>query len=196
MWGDNLRIWFELFSGIVVYRITNDGPDNNEGWININEFEKRFIRESLIFADKPYDPSNKKQRNALIDAIIHNASLLCEVKLLERPRNITPPSLDYRVTKLGRKIDAFGYGISPGFRKKTVFFIIYLYFWVKKYWKFVTIGTLGWTFINSFKFYTAMFGWLRNDLFAIISAIGIGFLVWFSYFLKSAPKGIDETTLV
>jgi hypothetical protein len=178
MLGESLRNWFELFSGIAVYHINDKGSDDNEGWININEFEKRFIRERLVFAGKPYDPSDNKQRNQLLNAIIYYASLLCEVKLLERQHKINPTSLEYRVTKLGRKIDKLGYGTNPGLRKRLIFAAIYRFFWIKKYWKIVSFGALGWAIINAYKFYSAAFNWISNDLFAVISALGIALLLW------------------
>jgi hypothetical protein len=191
MWGKNLCNWFELFAGIVVYKMTDNGPDNNEGWINITEFEKCFTRGQLTFAGNPYDPSDAKQRSALLDAIIAKAGLLCTVKLLERRRNIVPPSLDYRVTTFGRKVDSWGYGSHPGLRKKTFFFAIELFFRLKKHQKLVTFGTAGWAMLNAYKFYATTFEWLSNDLFAVVSACGIILLIWVVHFVKLAFGGTE-----
>jgi hypothetical protein len=171
MWGDSLRAWFELFAGVTVHRVTSPGPDNDDGWINASVFEDRFTREGLLFGGRPYDPSDSKQKNALLDAIIANASALCHVGLLERRRNISPPSLDYRVTKLGRRLDSFGYGGSPGLRKRLVFLCIAAYFRLRKYWKLVAIGAGGWALLNALKFYSVAFEWANGNVFALVSAI-------------------------
>lgn len=142
MWGDNYRKWFDLFAGIVVYRATEDAPGNDEGWVNVNEYEKMFSSDRLTFNGRPYTPSDTKQRNKLLEAILNNAGALCAVKLLERRRRIAPPSLDYRVTKFGRRVDAWGYGDKPGIRKRLFFFGVEAFFRLKKHWRLVTIGAV------------------------------------------------------
>jgi len=185
MWGKGLRMWFELFAGIAVFQMTDKGADNKDGWINIKEYEDRFKREELNFGGKQYNPSDKKQRNDLLNAIINNASLLCTVKLLERRRNIIPPSLDYRVTKLGRRVDTWGYGDRPKIRKKLLFFFIEVVFRLKRYRKWITIAASCWTILNALKFFGAMFEGLRNDVFAVVSAIAIGVAFWWGQFFSS-----------
>jgi hypothetical protein len=185
MWGDSLRVWFELFAGVTVHRVTPTGPDNDDGWTNVSVFEDRFIRERLLFRGRPYDPSNGRQRNALLDAIIASASALCHVRLLERRRNISPPSLDYRVTNLGRRLDSFGYGRSPGLRKRLVFLCIAAYFRLRKYWKLVAIGAGGWAFLNALKFYSAAFEWVNGNVFALVSAIVTAVILAVLTFVRS-----------
>lgn len=184
MWGDGLRQWFELFAGIAVYLMTEHGPDDNSGWINVTEFEKRFASERLRFAGKQYDAADEAQRNALLEAILRNASTLCSIKLLERRRRISPPSLDYRVSKLGRKVDGWGYGERPGVRKRAVFFAIEAFFRLKKHRKFVVFGAAGWAVLNAFKFYSAALEWLRSDLFAVISALVVAVLLWVGFLFR------------
>lgn len=185
MWGDSIRAWFELFAGVAVYRVTPTGPEHDDGWINASAFEDRFARESLPFGGRPYDPSDNRQKNALLDALIGNASALCHVGLLERRRNISPPSLDYRVTKLGRRVDSFGSGRSPGVRKRLVFLSIAAYFQVRPYWKLMAIGAGGWTLLNALKFYSAAFEWASGNIFAWISAVVMAAIVAVLAFVKS-----------
>jgi hypothetical protein len=103
-----LRNWFELFAGMTVYR-PKDGTHVSDGWLNTKDVERRFSSENLRFGGRRYDASDTEQQNQLLDAIIHNAGLLCTLRLLERRHQLRPPSLDYRVTPLGRRIDAWGY---------------------------------------------------------------------------------------
>ncbi len=185
MWGESLRVWFELFAGVTVHRVTPTGSDNDGGWINASLFEDRFARERLLFEGRPYDPSDSRQKNALLDAIIPNASALCHVGLLERRRNISPPSLDYRVTRFGRRLDSFGYAGSSGLRKRLVFLCIAVYFRLRKYWKLVAIGAGGWTLLNALKFYSAAFDWVNGNVFASVSAIVTAVVLTVIAFIKS-----------
>lgn len=178
MWGDNYRKWFDLFAGIVVYRATEDAPGNDEGWVNVNEYEKMFSSDRLTFNGRPYTPSDTKQRNKLLEAILNNAGALCAVKLLERRRRIAPPSLDYRVTKFGRRVDAWGYGDKPGIRKRLFFFGVEAFFRLKKHWRLVTIGAACWGVINAIRFYGAALEWIRGDVFVAITALGVAVLIW------------------
>lgn len=178
MWGENLRYWFELFAGIAVFKVTANGPDNNDGWINISNYENRFCSDRITFNGRPYDPKDTKHRNELLDAIINNAGILCAVKLLERRRQIDPPSLDYRVTKIGRRIDAWGYGENAGFRKKALFFLIETYLRLQKHWKIITIGAAGWAIVNACKFYTTAFDYIRTDFFLSFTAVAVAFVIW------------------
>ncbi len=171
MLGDGLRNWFEIFTGIVVYRVEKSGPTNNDGWINVIEFEKRILRNKICFQGKIYDETDLKQKNALVDSLITYARVFCKFGLLECRRNMFPASLDYRVTKLGRRVDSWGYADKPGFRKRSLFFLVDLYYVVKKKWKIYTVLTLLWGVISSLKSYYAAFNWIRNDLFSFISAI-------------------------
>ena len=178
MWGDNFRHWFELFAGMVVYRPGGTGEHVSDGWLNVDDIENRFWREKLLIQGRPYDANDQSQRNQLFGAILNNAAALCAAKLLERRRQIMPPSLDYRVTAVGRRIDNWGYGDKPGLRKRVLFFVIEAAFRLRRYWKFVAIGAAGWAALNAFKFYFAALQWLSNDLFALLSAACVTALLW------------------
>ena len=178
MWGGTQIQWFELFAGIAIYRMTEAGPDNRDGWLNVTDIEKRFKLEQLKFNGSAYDSTNESQRNALLDTIITNASILCEVGVLERRRNISPPSLDYRVTKLGRRVDSWGHGTRPGIRKRIFFLAFNLYFRSKRLWKFVIFGAGAWALLNAIKFYTIALDWIRDDVFPAISAIVVIIVAW------------------
>jgi hypothetical protein len=181
MWGDGRRVWFELFAGMVVYRGGEPTTGENVGWLNVNDIEGRFRREQLTFQGRKYEPTDKQQKNALLEAIISQASALCYVRLLERRRQMDPPSLDYRVTRLGRRIDNWGYGDGAGFRKRAVFFLIEAFFRLKSYWKVIAIGAAGWALLNAFKFYGAVWSWAANDAFATVSAIVVAVVVWLGH---------------
>jgi hypothetical protein len=177
MWGDNLRLWFDLFAGMVVYRGGQQQSPEEASWLNVKDIEGRFKRENLTFHGSKYNPSNLAQRNALLDAIISNASALCYVKLLERRRQIYPPSLDYRVSKLGRIVDRWRHRTTPGIRKRIFFFAVELFFRLKRYWKVIAIGATGWTILNAVKFYSAAWAWVSNDIFAAISAAVVAAII-------------------
>jgi hypothetical protein len=175
MWGDNIRTWFELFSGMTVHRV---GGPLSEGWLNVDDIEGRFRREGITFNGSKYDSSNGEQKNALEGAIIGNAGSLCYVRLLERRRQLNPPSLDYRVTRLGRTVDGWGYGDKPGARKRLFFLLIEILLRLLKYKWIVAFGAAGWATLNAIRFYGAAWEWLSHDIFAIVSAIVIGLLLW------------------
>jgi hypothetical protein len=181
MWGDGLRLWFELFAGMVVYRGGEPATGESVGWLNVNDIEGRFKSEKLTFQGRKYDPTDTQQKNALLEAIINKASVLCYVRLLERRRQLHPPSLDYRVTRLGRRIGNWGYGHRPGVRKRAVFFAIEAFFRLKRYWKVIAIGAAGWALLNAFKFYGAVWSWVANDAFAAVSAIVVAASVWLGH---------------
>jgi hypothetical protein len=178
MWGDSLRLWSELFAGMVVYRAGEPTTGENVGWLNVNDIESRFKGEKLTFDGKKYDPNDAQQKNALLEAIIKQAGALCYVKLLERRRQLHRPSLDYRVTPLGRRIDGWGYGNRPGVRKRAVFFLIEAFFRLKRYWKLVAIGAAGWALLNAAKFFGAAWSWISNDLFVAASAAVVAVVIW------------------
>jgi hypothetical protein len=185
MWGEGLRWWHEFFAGIAVFRATADGHDDNEGWIHASTYEDRFRSDGILVDGRCYDPKDQKQRNLLIDAIISNAGVLCHLKLLERRRPMIPPSLDYRVTKFGRRIDGWGYGEQAEVRKRLLFLAFELYLRGRKHRKIITIGAAGWGIVNAFKFYTSAFDWIRNDLFSAISALIMAGALWIIYiFIK------------
>lgn len=181
MWGDGLRQWFELFAGIVVHRGGEPTTSENAGWLNVNDIEGRFRNEKLTFQGRKYDPTDIQQKNALLEAIIGKAGALCYVRLLERRRQLHPPSLDYRVTRLGRRIDNWGYGDRAGARKRAVFFAIEAFFRLKRYWKVIAIGAAGWAILNAFKFYGALWSWVANDAFAAVSALVVAVFLWLGH---------------
>lgn len=178
MWGNNLRLWFELFAGIVIYRPSTEGGHASDGWINPNDIEARFLKENLLFQGRLYAGTDGDQRNELLNAILNNAGALCAVKLLERRRQISPPSLDYRVTPIGRRVDNWGYGDKPGLRKRVLFFCIEASLRLRRHWRLVVIGTTGWSVLNAIKFYAAAMQWIRDDLFAVVSATFMLVLLW------------------
>ena len=174
-------MWFELFAGMVVYRGGEPTTGENVGWLNVNDIEGRFKSEKLTYQGKKYDPGDAQQKNALLEAIIKQAGALCYVKLLKRRRQLHPPSLDYRVTPLGRRIDRWGYGDRPGIRKRAVFFLIEAFFRFKRYWKLVAIGAVGWSILNAAKFFGAAWSWISNDAFAAASAAVVAIIIWLGH---------------
>jgi hypothetical protein len=177
MLGDDLRNWFELFDGLVVYRPQPSGGHVSDGWINWSDIENRFTSQKLRFAGAPYDPKNEPQRNRLLDAIVSYGSGFVWCKLLERRRQVSPPSLDYRLTPLGRRVSNWGYGPSPGFKKRTFFLLLALGLKAYKLRKVVAIGALGWAALNAVKFYTVATVWVGSLPFAAWSAAAIAAIV-------------------
>lgn len=173
MLGDDLRNWFELFDGLLIYRPQPSGGHASDGWINWSDIEKRFTSQKLRFAGEPYDPKNEPQRNELLDAIVSYAGVFVRSKLLERRRQISPPSLDYRLTPLGRRIGNWGYGASPGFKKRAFFLLLALGLKAYKLRKVIVVGALGWAALNAVKFYTVATVWVGNMPFAAWSAAAI-----------------------
>lgn len=185
MWGDNLRLWFELFAGMAVH---HGGSALSDGWLSFNDIEGRFRRENITFNGSKYDPSDPAQQNALLEAFIRNAGALCFVRLLERRRKIVPPSLDYRVTTFGRVVNRWGYGTRPGFRKRLVFFVIEVFFRLLKFKKLVALGAAGWVMLNAVKFYGVAWDWLSQDVFATVSAVIVGLVIWLTAVFLGHPN--------
>lgn len=155
MRGDNLRHWFEIFAGATVHRGGVPTTPAELGWLNVKDVESCFrIDEHLNFDGRKYNPSDRRQKEALFDAIINNARALCFVRLLERRRRMSPPSLDYRVTAFGRWIDGWGYGSEPGFRKRAFFFTLDPFFWTVRHWKLVGIVSAVASFFGTMEFYS------------------------------------------
>ena len=116
------------------------------------------------------------QREQFLNTLLSHASALCSVKLLERHQQISPPSLDYRVTQLGRRIGNWETPSGPTLLKRAVFFVLEAGLRAQRYWKVVAIGAAGWAVVNAFKFYTAAFAWASHSNFAISSAVIIAVL--------------------
>jgi hypothetical protein len=171
MWGTNLRNWFEIFAGMTVSRVGD--PSTEQGWLNWSDVERSFLLGGKTFNGQKYDPNNKAQRNDLLDGLIKYAGVLCEVKLLERRRQIDPPSLDYRVTRLGRRIDGWGYGPKPGFRKAAVFFAIEAFYRLKRFKGIIAVGAFGWAALNAARFYGYAAEWIDGTAFPVLSAFTI-----------------------
>ena len=185
MLGDDLRVWYELFDGIVVYRPQSADEGGAEtGWINFTDIENQFINGRLIFGGQPYDPSNREQKNKLLDAIVNFANIFVNFRLLEKRRHISPPSLDYRPTPFGRRVGNWGYGPTPGFKKRSIFFIMALGLLLYKYRILVALGAAGWAIVNAIKFYSEAINWVQNGPFGVYSAAVIAFFVGLILFIK------------
>lgn len=181
MLGDTLIPWLDLFSGIAVYTIEEDGPSNNEGWVNIKEYIRIFEQGKLKLNGKPYEGEDAKRKEELEDAIIKNAGILCTLRLLERNRGNHPPRLEYRVTKLGRKIDSLRDGLFGEFRRKFFFFRKALYYEIIKYKWIVTTGAFLMAIVNAIRFYSLAFTWLSEfSVFLVSLLIPIGIAVYAS----------------
>jgi len=189
MLGDDLRNWFEIFDGLAVYRPQASGGHASDGWINWSDIENRFKTQKLQFAGAPYDPNDQAQHNKLLNAIVAYASGFVWCKLLERRRQISPPSLDYRLTALGRRIGNWGYGPRPGFKKRAFFLLLALGLKAYKLRKVVTIGALGWAALNAVRFYTAATVWAESLPFAVWSAAVIGAILAVWLVIKAKVSG-------
>ena len=112
-------------------------------------------------------------------------------KLLERRRQTSPPSLDYRLTALGRRVGNWGYGPKPGFKKRTFFFFLALGLKAYKLRKVVAIGSLGWAALNAAKFYTAATVWVESLPFAAWSAAAIVVILAVASIIKAGVGGVE-----
>lgn len=186
MIGEDLRAWFELFDGMVIYRPAPEGGYVVNEWINWSDIENRFKSEKLWFEGSPYDPSSQEQKERLLDAIINYAGALVACKLLERRRQISPPSLDYRLTSFGRRVGNWGYGSKPGFKKRSIFFVLALGFRAYRFRKVITVGAIGWSILNAFKFYAVAASLAEGLPFAAWSGALVGVLVaiWIAFKTK------------
>ena len=189
MLGDDLRAWFELFNGIAIYRPAPRGGHVADGWLNWSDIENRFKSENLRFEGKPYDPSDQEKKERLLNAIINYAGALVACKLLERRRQIAPPSLDYRLTSFGQRVGNWGYGSKPGFKKRSLFFVLALGFRAYRFRKVITVGAVGWGVLNAFKFYAAAASWAEGLPFAAWSGAAVGVLIAIWIAIKTKVGG-------
>ena len=158
MLGDNMIPWFDIFSGIVVYKVENDGGSNNDNWVNINEHIKIFERSKLRLSGKPYQKGTGRDEE-LTNAVITNAGILCELGLLERNRGMNPTRLEYRVTKKGRKFDQLRGSKLGEFRRKLFFFSRASIHRLKKYKGIVTFSAFLMAVVNAARFYSLALTW-------------------------------------
>lgn len=170
MLSADLTAWFELFAGIVVYRPKPDGGHESDGWLNWSDIERRFTTEKLLFGGKQYDPADEPQRELLLNALIRYADTFVMLRLLEKRRQLNPPSLDYKITAFGRKVDNWGYGAKPGFKKSSFFCLAALGLRTYKYKWIFAAGAACWGVLNAIKFYSTALSWAENLPFAAWSA--------------------------
>lgn len=185
MLGADLRNWFELFDGLAVYRPTPEGGHTFDGWLNCTDIENRFKSDKLTFAGTRYDATNQAQREKLLNALIGYASTFVFLRLMERRRQMIPPSLDYRFTPLGRRVGNWGYGPSPGFKKQAFFFVAAAFLHAYKYKGLIAVGAAGWAALNAFKFYATAMSWAATLPFAAWSAAAVAAFVALGVFLKA-----------
>jgi len=191
MLGEDLRNWFELFDGIVIYKSQPGGGHVSDGWLNWTAIEGRFKSEKLAFMGLRYDPSNEVQRNKLLEALVGYSNTLVRFRLLEKRRQIFPPSLDYRVTAFGRRVSNWGYGANPEFKKKALFFAMALVIRAYRLRWIVVFGAVGWGILNSVRFYMAAASWVESLPFAAWSAAAIA-IVGAAYVVVKAKLSGSE----
>lgn len=191
MLGDDLRAWFELFNGIVIYRPVPGGGHMADGWLNWSDIENRFKSEQLRLEGKSYDPTSQEQHERLLNALINYAGALVTCRLLERRRQISPPTLGYRLTSFGRRVGNWGYGSKPGFKKRSLFFILALGFRAYRFRRIITIGAIGWGVLNAVKFFAAAASWAGGLPFAAWSGVMVGVLVAIWIAIKTKIGGHD-----
>ncbi len=182
MLGDFYIPWLSLFSEMVIYKIQDDGTSNdNSGFINIDDFAKRFEREKLSLSGIPYAKDQGREEE-LMEAIIHNAGVLCELGLMERKRGMIPPRLEYRVTSKGRKYDRLAHGKIGLIRCKLFFFGHCMWQRIKKYKAIISVAAFCMAVVNAVRFYNLAFTWVSESALAIASVIGLLItLVWVTY---------------
>ena len=165
--------WLSLFAGIVVYKVGEDGKaDDNGGFINIDEFIKRFEQSNLRLGGIQYQKGSGREEE-LNEAIINNAGDLCELGLMERKRGMMPPRLEYRVTTKGRKYDNLSRSRFGLFRCKMFFFGRCIWQRIKKYKFLITGAAFAMATINAVRFYNLAFTWVSETALAIVSTLGL-----------------------
>jgi hypothetical protein len=189
MLGDDLRHWFELFDSIVIYKPQPDGGHASDSWLNWSDIEGRFKSEGLTFCGQRYNPSDEAQRNRLLEALIGYANTFVRFWLLEKRRLISPPSLDYRLTKFGRLVGNWGYGDKPGFKKRALFFVMALAVRAYRFRWVLVVGTTGWAILNATRFYITAASWIDTLPFAVWSALVIFTLTTVYGFIKAKLSG-------
>ncbi len=182
MLGDTYIPWLSLFAGIVTYKIGEDGqPDNNEGFINIDEYIRIFEQRKLSLGGTPYEKDADREEE-LVEAIIHNAGVLCQLGLMERKRGILGARLEYRVTTKGRKLDALSLSKFGLFRCKLFFLSRCLWQRIKKYKILITGAAFGMAIVNAARFYNLAFTWASEAMLAFATVVSlVGILVWAAY---------------
>lgn len=185
MLGDDLRVWFEMFDGIIVYRPTPGGGHVADGWLSVKDIESRFASARPLFGGKPYDPCDLTQRNSLTNHIIEYAGAFVACGLMERRREIIPPTLDYRLTNFGRRVGNWGYGDRAGVRKRALFFALAVWFKVYRFRWLITAGALGWGVLNAFRFYAYAIAQVEALPFMAWSAVAVAVLAGIWALLKS-----------
>ncbi len=182
MLGDTYISWLSLFSGIVIYKIKEDEtPNDNDGFINIDDFAKCFERGNLRLGGVPYEKGRGREEE-LMEAIIHNAGVLCELGLMERRRGIIPPRLEYRMTSKGRKYDNLSHSKIGLLRCKLFFFSHCMWQRIKKYKTIITGAAFAMAIVNAVRFYNLAFIWVSESALALASLIGLlATLVWVAY---------------
>ncbi|MEP1741290.1 MAG: hypothetical protein ABJI92_18525 [Kangiellaceae bacterium] len=182
MLGDSYIPWLSLFSGMVIHKIQDDGTsNNNDGFINIDDFAKRFEQGKLSLCGIPYEKGQGREEE-LMEAIIHNAGVLCELGLMERKRGIIPPRLEYRVTLKGLKYDGLTHSKFGLLRCKLFFFGHCMWQRIKKYKAIITVAAFGMAIVNAVRFYNLAFTWVSEYALALVSLIGLLItLAWVAY---------------
>lgn len=168
MIGDSMLPWFDLFSGMTVYEVSDCGNSDNQGWVNINEYILAFERSNLLLNGKPYTKNDNREEE-LVDALISNANILCQFGLIEKNRGTHPPRLEYRVTNKGKKFDSLRGSFLGNFRRKYFFFWRALKEKLKKYKIIITVAAFGMAVVNAVKFTILSVAWL-TDFWGIVSS--------------------------
>ncbi|ATI03064.1 MULTISPECIES: hypothetical protein [Cycloclasticus] len=182
MLGDSYIPWLSLFAGVVIYKIQDDGASNdNGGFINIDDFAKRIELERLSLSGIAYEKGQGREEE-LMEAIIHNAGVLCELGLMERKRGMVPPRLEFRVTPKGRKYDSLAHGKIGLIRCKLFFFSHCMWQRIKKYKAIITVAAFCMAVVNAVRFYNLAFTWISESTLALASIIGLFITVaWAAY---------------
>lgn len=170
MLGESMIPWFNIFSGIIVYKVKDDGVSDNDKWINIDEYIKIFERSKLRLNGKPYEKGTGREEE-LTNAIITNAGIFCELGLLERNRGINPPRLEYRVTSKGRKFDQLRGSRRGEARRKFFFFRKVVLQRIKKYKGIITVAASLMAVVNAARFFTLALPWISDAWVIIASAV-------------------------
>lgn len=179
MWGDEFRHYFELYSTFVVYGVKDGQPDDNQGWFDAREYEKRLkdmlLQANVTLGGKTFDSKASNAKGELIDALVNSMGNLITLKLFERRRQTWPPLLEYRKTRIGMWLYTVGH--SGNFVKRFFYRVIFFIFGVHaKFhgcWKIVTFLAIGMVMINAAKFLDIAFQEVSAVWIVLVGLVGI-----------------------
>lgn len=186
MFGDEQRVYFELFTDIVVYEIDENGNSTRRDWLDLREYcrllENRLKNPSVTLNGEVYAFDDDARNSVSIDATINNIGTLTYLKIFQRRRQTSPPLVEFRLTRFGSALSRLREKKSlwGKFLYRTLFFLIGAYIKAHKFWKIIAFFAACMAVVNSAKFLNLAFseistGW---SILVGVSGIIISIYIW------------------